>query len=76
MTTSNHDKADGRTRWIQELMAEKQRLADEAGMHVLLYMAQEHDGALKDVVFKLLKHAQAHPRECPDDCTFQKLFNS
>ena len=71
MNVSSQDKAKERDEWIERLMAEKQRQADEAGVPLLVYMANEHGGILKPVIIKLLKHAKAHPGECPDDCEFQ-----
>lgn len=63
MTTSNNG--------IKNLMAKQQKLADAAGINVIEYIAQAEGGILKPTLVKLLKHSQAHPKECPADCTFQ-----
>lgn len=71
MRTSRHDKAKERNEWIEAFIAEKQRQADEAGVPLPVYMANELGGILKPVIIKMLKHIQAHPNECPADCAFQ-----
>lgn len=64
-------KSEDKKASIKNFMTEQQKLADAAGMNVIEYMAQAEGGILKPTILKLLKHAQAHPKECPSDCTFQ-----
>ena len=71
MVKLTHDTTDDYEEWVATFMAEQQRLADKEGVHVLVYMARANGGMLKGVITKLLRHAQAHPNECPEDCAFQ-----
>lgn len=57
--------------WLEKFWAERQKEAEAAGMHVIQYMAQADGGILKPTIIKMLRHAKAHPRACPSDCTFQ-----
>ena len=70
IASQDPDKSKDMEAFAREFMAEQQRLADAAGMNVYVYMAQAHGGMLKGTIIKLLKHAQAHPKECPADCVF------
>ena len=64
----NNNKDD---EWVQTLIAKEQKRADEAGVHLLEYMACENGGILKPVIVKALKHAEVHQNGCPDDCKSQ-----
>ena len=58
-------------KFVEEFMAEQKRLAEAEGKNVFRYMAEANGGILKNTMIKLLKHARAHPKECPPDCVFQ-----
>jgi hypothetical protein len=69
----NITKAD---QFASEFMAEQQRLADEAGVNLYVYLANSHGGILKPTIIKMIKHAQAHTDKCPEDCAFQASLKS
>ena len=64
-------KSNDAEEFARTFMAEQQKLADAEGVNVIVYMANAHGGILKPTITKLLKHAQAHPDKCPNDCAFQ-----
>lgn len=71
MNATQPDNNQNDDEWIQKLIAEEQRRADAAGVHLLEHMAHENGDILKPVIVKTLKHAKAHRNGCPDDCKLQ-----
>ncbi len=65
------NKSNDSDEFVHKFWAEQKKLADAEGINVFAYLARANGGLLKPTIIKLLKHAQAHPNECPDDCAFQ-----
>lgn len=70
-TIQNRNKRKEVDEFVSTFMAEQQKLADAAGVHLLVYMAQAQGGILKETIVKMLKHARAHQDGCTPDCEYE-----
>jgi len=71
MTDATTNEAQPKQEWLTQFWADEQKRADAAGMNIIEYQMQANGGMLKPTILKMLRHAKAHPKTCPPDCTFQ-----
>lgn len=75
MTDTAANSIQPKEEWLKEFMAEEQKRADALGLNLIEYYMQVEDGLLRPTMFKMLRHAKAHPKSCPPGCTFQRSFD-
>lgn len=75
MTDAVTSKAKPNKEWLEKFWAEEQKRADVAGMNIIEYQMQANGGIMRPTILKLLRHAKAHPKTCPPDCTFQRSLD-